>query len=88
MRDLVVARVDRLERPHADGNVAVHVQALLVRLRGRGRQPVLVQRAVELHADEAVLLRLATSATASASLVATFATCAVYGPLPSMSEDA
>ena len=30
---------------------------------------------------------LSTSAMASASLVATLATCAVYGPLPSMSDD-
>ena len=30
---------------------------------------------------------LSTSATASASLVATFATCAVYVPLPSMSDE-
>jgi hypothetical protein len=28
-----------------------------------------------------------TSSMASVSLVATFATCAVFGPLPSMSDD-
>ena len=58
VRDFVVAGVDRIQRSHADGNVPVHVQTLLARFRRRGRQPVLVQRAVELHADEAIGLRL------------------------------
>ena len=81
VRDLVIAGVDRFERPHADGNVAVDVQPELVRLGGGCGQPVRVERAVELHAGEAILLRLATSAIASASLVATLAACAVYGAL-------
>ena len=35
VRDLVVAGVDGIQRTHAGGNVAVHVQALLVRLAPR-----------------------------------------------------
>jgi hypothetical protein len=58
VRDLVVARVDRVHGPDALRDVAVHVQALLVRLAGGGRQPLRIERAVELHADETVRLGL------------------------------
>ena len=58
MRDLVVPGVDRVERTDARRNMAMDMEAELVRRRDASRQPRRIQRAVELHAGEAVRLGL------------------------------
>ncbi len=58
MRDLVVTGLDRIHRPDAGGNMAVDMQAELMRFVDAGFEPRWIERPVEFYSGETFLLGL------------------------------